>query len=276
MPLRPTTPFLLLAATVLVAASPAPAVTSPLGLVPGETWLHAQVVEPVFAWVCTLVEADSLGAWTAADVEAFADGWGRPSDFPLAKLVSFRREALPEADRPRLGGLVCDRRIVIELDAPRLDMPMPYSILGYHPGTLSFGSPVVVDEWRLGRREVTVRDQGGARPGILEGVVIFSIEGGWTILDVDGWLDTLLGETIDDASTLGFGLARGEGRLLAVSTSVGREGRYIFGELDLRTNEVAAHGEPLAKGMAGLVRRWSRTEPGRRDAAWQPYESTPP
>ncbi len=266
-----------LSALALLLSGPrAGAADAHLGLVPGEDYLRTQVVEPVFAWVFQLVEADSLGAWTAADVQAFADGWEHPSDFPLERLAGFRREVLPDSLRMVREGLTCDRLVVIELDEPRLDMPMPYSILGYHPGTLSFGSPVIVREWRVGRREVAVRGKEGTRPGTLEGLVIFEIVGGWTVLDVDGWLDSLLGGKLDDAATVGFGVARGAGRLLAVGNSVGREGRFIFGELDLRENTVAPHGRPLARAMAGLVRRWSDPDPERRTEAWTGYDASRP
>ncbi|MBE0565082.1 MAG: hypothetical protein IH621_03930 [Krumholzibacteria bacterium] len=260
---------------VSVLAGAATAAADPLGLVPGEAYLRAQVKEPVFAWVLALVEADSLGTWAADDVQAFAAGWDHPSVFPLAKLVSLRREALPDSARIEREGLVCDRRVVIELDAPRLDMPMPYSILGYRPGKLSFGSPLVAQEWRVGEREVLVRGRQEARRARVEGLVVFAIVSGWTVLDVDGWLDSLLGDKLDDSATVGFAAARGEGRLLGVANSIGRDGRFIFGEMDFRAGTIAPHGRPLARAMAGLVRRWSDPPPDRRPAVWAGYDTPP-
>jgi len=260
-------------AGLLLATGVRPAAAAPLGLLAGAADLRQQVKEPVFAWVFTLVEADSLGAWDAADLQAFSAGWEQPSDFPLERLVSFRREELPEARRIVREGLVCDRLVTITLDTPRLDMPMPYSILGYHPGTLSFGSPVVVREWRVGDREVTVRESGGSRRALVRGLVVFEVVDGWTILDVDGWLDSLLGRNLDDAATVGFAVTRGEGRIFGVGNSVGREGRFIYGELDFREGTVAPHGRPLARAVAGLVRRWSDPPAERRASVWAPYDA---
>jgi hypothetical protein len=262
---------LLLAAALIPAAAGA----APWGLVPGEAFLRAQVKEPVFAWVFSLVEADSLGTWTAADVQAFAEGWDQPSDFPLDKLVCVRREALPDSARAVREGLVCDRRVVIELAAPRLEMPMPYAILGYHPGTLSFGSPLVAREWRAGARTVDVRSGDGTRRGEVQGLVVFEIVAGWTVLDVDGWLDSLLGRKLDDSATVGLAVARGGGRLLGVGNSIGREGRVIFGEMDFRLGTIAPHGRPLARALAGLARRWSDPAPDRRPAVWAGYDAVP-
>ncbi|MFN2371302.1 MAG: hypothetical protein ABR506_09130 [Candidatus Krumholzibacteriia bacterium] len=255
------------------ALAPAAADAGPWGLVPDDAFLRAQVKEPVFAWIFSLVEADSLGAWTPADVQAFADAWDHPSDFPLDKLVSVRREALPDSAQTIRDGLVCDRRVVVELAAPRLEMPMPYAILGYHPGTLSFGSPLVAREWRAGTWAVDVRSGGGTRRSGVEGLVVFEIVTGWTVLDVDGWLDSLLGGKLDDSATVGLAVARGGGRLLGVGNSIGREGRFIFGEMDFRAGTIAPHGRPLARAMAGLARRWSDPAPGRQAAVWADYEA---
>ena len=263
-----------LAAALLLLGSAASVCAAPWGLILDTADLRAQVKEPVFAWVFSLVDADSLGVWSTADLQAFSAGWEQPSDFPLERFVSFRREALPEPQRIVRAGLVCDRLVTITLDAPRLDMPMPYSILGYHPGTLSFGSPVVVREWRVGEREVTVRDRGGSRRATVQGLVVFEVIEGWTVLDVDGWLDSLLGRNLDDAATVGFAVTRGEGRILGVGNSVGREGRFIYGELDFQEGTVAPHGRPLARAVAGLVRRWSDPPSDRRTAAWAGYEAT--
>jgi hypothetical protein len=262
-----------LAAVLLLLGSAAPTRAAPLGLILDAADLRAQVKEPVFAWVFALVDADSLGAWGSADLQAFSAAWEQPSDFPVERLVSFRREALPEPQRIVRSGLVCDRLVTITLDAPRLDMPMPYSILGYHPGTLSFGSPVVVREWRVGEREVTVRDGGGSRRATVRGLIVFELIEGWTVLDVDGWLDSLLGRNLDDAATVGFAVTRGEGRILGVGNSVGREGRFIYGELDFREGTVAPHGRPLARAVAGLVRRWSDPPATRRSAVWDGYDA---
>lgn len=248
----------------------------PLGLVPGEAFLRAQVKEPVFAWAFALVEADSLGRWDADDLRAFSDGWTNPSDFPLERLASFRREALPDSARIEREGLVCTRRVVIEFTTARLDMPMPYSVLGYHPGTLSFGGPIVVREWRVGEREVAVRGEDGIRRTAVHGLVVFEIVSDWLILDVDDWLDKLLGNKLDDAANVGFAAARGDGRLLGLGNSIGRDGHFIFGEMDFREGTIAPHGRPLAKALIGLVRRWSDPAPDQRTAVWALYDGAAP
>lgn len=265
----------LIVSFALGAFATAPA-AEPLGLVPSDAFLRSQVKEPVFAWAFALVEADSLGSWDAADLQAFSDGWTNPSDFPLEHLASFRRQALPDSAQVEREGLVCTRQVVIEFTTPRLDMPMPYSILGYHPGTLSFGGPIVVREWRVGARDVAVRGEDGTRRTTVHGLVVFEIISDWLILDVDDWLDKLLGNKLDDAANMGFAAARGDGRLLGLANSLGRDGHFVFGEMDFREGTVAPHGRPLARALIGLVRRWSDPAPDQRTAVWALYDAASP
>ncbi len=248
------------------------AAAAPYGLVMDDTSLREEVSEPVFAFVFRLAEADSLGSWSRDDMLAFADEWARPSDFPLERLESLVREALPREEWVWRGKFICKRRILVTLDSDRLDMPMPYSILGYHPGTLGFGSPLVIHEWRLGTGELRVRSGEGSRPETVHGLTVFQIVNGWAVLDVDSWLDKLLGKKLDDAAILGFVAARARGRIVGVGTSAGREGRFIFGELDFEHGTVAAHGRPLARALAGQTRRWTTPEDGDRAGAWRGYD----
>jgi len=256
---------------IILVAMSAPAAAEPYGLTTGPDYLRAQVQEPVFAYVFAMVEADSLGIWSRADLETFATGWVRPSDFPLEHLASMRREVVPEAERISRRGAVCDRVITIELTEARLDMPMPYSILGYHPGTLSFGSPLVIREWRLGEKELHVRADDETRRTPIRGFTVFQVVSGWAVLDVDAWLDNLLGKNLDDSATLCFATGRTEGRILGVGINVGRDGRFIYGELDFRRNTVVTHGRPLARAAAGAARPFGTPDSGDRNDIWSAY-----
>ena len=257
-------------------AGPVRAATAVHGLAPDPEALREQVRDPLFAMVFLLTEADSLGTWTADDLLAFTERWGTPSDFPLTEhLESLTREALPPEQVRKRRGLRCDRRWIVRLRPARLEMPMPYSILGYHPGTLSFDTPLELHEWRLGQVSLQVPDPEGdgqtRRPA--RGVTIWQITGGWIILDVDAWVDRLLGKAADDAAMAGFTAARVGGELVGVGNSTGRDGRRLLGELDFRSGEVATHGRPVARGLSWLARRWLR-EPGQDPrTVWRRYEA---
>jgi hypothetical protein len=278
-----TTPLILAALTTLalaVAPSTAAAGASSggapghaYGLAADQASLREQVGEPLFAFVFLMTEADSLGTWTADDLLAFADRWGRASDFPLAEhLESLTREPLTGDGALERRGVRCQRRWVVRLRPARLEMPMPYSILGYHPGKLSFDSPIELREWQLGAVEVDVRADGGTRRVSAEAVTVWQIASGWIILDVDTWLDKLLGEAADDAAMEGFTAGWVGGDLIGVGNSAGRNGRRILGELDFRTGEVAPHGRPAATGLSHYSRGWTRQRGQDPRDTWRAYE----
>jgi hypothetical protein len=243
------------------------------GLVPDEAALRAQVVEPLFAFVFSMVEEDSLGTWTADDLLAFAAAWGHESAFPVAEhLESLTREALTAEELLSQRGVRCSRRWVVRLRPALAEFPLPFSILGYHPGSLSIGTPLVLNEWSLGGRSVHVTVEGKTRAYDAEAITVWQVTEGWLILDVDGWLDTLLGKAADDAATEGFTACWVEGELIGVGNSVGRKGRRIYGEFDFRSGEIENHGRPLAQGLAYYTRGWARL--GDRDPreVWRAYE----
>lgn len=225
-------------------------------LVPSREVLREQVKEPLFAFVLSMVAADSLGSWTAADLADFAAAWGEKTDFPLDQLVSIAREDVPPASRLRRDDTVSRRRLVITLREARLDFPMPYSILGYHPGTVVVKSPLIFDEWALGSRTIEVRAEGGTRRYPVDALTVFQVRGGANYLDVDAWLDNLLGDAVDDAWTVAFAVAWDDARLVGFGISTGRKGRRIHGELNFRTGEVEMHGRPVIRGLAAHVRDW--------------------
>ncbi len=242
------------------------------GLAPDLDELREQVQDPLFAFVFTMVERDSLATWTADDLLGFAAGWGQDSAFPVAKhLRSLAREPLPGGPISRRGAR-CHRRWVVHLAPSRLEMPMPYSILGYHPGKLSFETPIVLNEWRLGPRSIHVSVEGAERRHAVEALTVFQITDGWMILDVDGWIDTLLGKAADDAAMQGFTVGRIADRIVGVGSSAGRRGRRLLGELDFESGEVATHGRPVARGLSRYGRQWLLREDLDPRDVWRRYD----
>ncbi|MDD5718181.1 MAG: hypothetical protein PHQ53_00665 [Candidatus Krumholzibacteria bacterium] len=267
----------LLAAAWLVASASALAAGvgdgDGYGLIPDMTRLRDQVHEPFFAFFFIMTDRDSLGTWTPADLLAFADAWGQPSVFPLATcLESLAREAVPAGEVERRRGVDCARRWVIRLQPPRLDLPMPYSILGYRPGTLSFDGPLVLREWRLGERELNLTVDDQDYEFTISGMTIFQLAAGWIILDVDAWLDSLLGKNLDDAATEGFIVGRVGADVVGVGNSFGRTGRRIFGELDFRTGKVENNGRPLSLAMSRYGRTWTRPPDFDHRVLWDAFQ----
>ncbi len=269
------TPEKLAAAALLVFALVAPpraAVAGSYGLFPDESQLTDQVREPLFAFIFQMTERDSLGTWTAEDLAAFAAQWGNPSVFPIvANLVSLSREVVPDNPPPRIRDAVCRRRWVAQLRPQRVEVPMPYRILGYRPGTLSFGGPLVLQEWRLGARHLQLELPAGKQEFDVHGLTIYQVAQGWLVLDVDAWLDRLLGDLLEDAALEGFVVGRLDGQLVGVGNSASRTGRRIFGEFDFRTGTVLGDSRAQALAMSRFGRIWTRPPGHDHREVWRVY-----
>ena len=208
-----------------------------------------EINEPFFAMVLQWAAEDSLGTWSGDDVMAYAEALGRPSKFPIEELVSFSRSRPAAADE----GIWPDMHIKaiwdIELVGD-LTPAMPYSILGYHPGTLRISGIIRMAELHLGTVQLTKVDGSVS----VSDIQLFRLEKGILILDVDGWLDALLGKRLDDAAMLGFVSAREEGRLIGLAVSIGNNGRSIYGELDFQQDKVLSNGRAVASALSSACR----------------------
>jgi len=208
-----------------------------------------EINEPFFAMVLQWAADDSLGTWSGDDVRAYAENLGRPSKFPLNDLVSFSRSRLDQQESDIWTGMSVKAIWDIELISD-LDPAMPYSILGYHPGTLRISGKIRMTEVHLGAVELASVD-GETK---VTDIQLFRLEQGTLILDVDGWLDAILGKRLDDSAMLGFVAAREDGRQIGLAVSIGDKGRAIYGELDFQQDKVLANGRAVASALSAACR----------------------
>ncbi len=208
-----------------------------------------EVNEPFFALVLQWAADDSLGTWSGDDVLAYAQRLGRPSKFPLDELISFSRSRPSPQDSEKWPKMNVKAVWKIELNGDQ-DPAMPYSILGYHPGTLRVSGIIRMSEVHLGMVEL----RSTAGPAQVSDIVLFRLEEGTLILDVDGWLDAILGKRLDDAATLGLVAARESGRLIGLAVSLGDEGRSIYGEIDFQQDKILPNGRAVASALSSACR----------------------
>jgi len=208
-----------------------------------------EIREPLFAMVLSLAEADSLGRWTGQDVLDFAVATDRQTNLPLDNLVTFKRRRPRPVEKKAWPGMRVDAVWEITMTED-LDPSMPYSILGYHPGTMRITRRLRLAEAFFGQ----VSFEADGQRHEVHDIRVFRVEEGSVALDVDGWLDFLLGKKLDDAAVLAFVSGRTGEQRVALAISVGREGRSIYGEFDLRRDKVLPHGRPLARGLSRSCR----------------------
>jgi hypothetical protein len=250
-------PAFLGAVLASLASAPAPAAAwNEFGLRPATVPAAGDtIVEPFFAFVIGQAEADSLGTWDAADVAAFAAARGRPSRLPVDRLVSLeRRRPAPGTEGRHPGARVLAEWVIVFDE--RLGFPLPYSILGYHPGSLRLSRTLHLAEFAPVDVTVRWREKRRQQERALDAVRVFACEKGYLLLDADGVVDRLLGDLLDDSWTVGFVTARDGAARVGLSLMLGRDGRPIYGEFDFARDRVEAHGRPLAGALASAARRW--------------------
>lgn len=257
------------AALACLVAAPAPATAwNEFGLrtaaapAAGDT-----IIEPFFAFVVSRAEADSLGTWDAADVAAFAAVRGRPSRLPVERLVSLeRRRPAPGTEGRHRGAHVLAEWVIV-FDGP-LGFPLPYSILGYHPGSLRLSRTLRLAEFAPVDVTVRWREKRRQQARALGAVRVFACEEGYLLLDADGVVDRLLGDLLDDSWTVGFVTAWDGTARVGLGLMQGRDGRPIYGEFDFARDRVEAHGRPLVGALASAARRWLDPAGGLLPEPW--------
>ncbi len=226
------------------------------------------ISEPFFAFVIELAEGDSLGRWDSEDVRRFATARGERSRFPLDQLVTVVRRRPDPDERRRWPGVRVTAHWDLDLKED-LDRPMPYDILGYHPGSLLVSRHLELVELRPGPLDLTGQLKDRRTTAAFRDVHVLALVKGYMVLDADGFVDALLGSALDDAWTVGLVIAREEERRIGLGVSLGRKGRKIYGEFDFVRDKVLAHGRPAASALSGYCRRWLDPQAGQVPTPWQ-------
>jgi hypothetical protein len=227
-----------------------------------------EVRDPFFMFVFALVDSDSVGIWSGEELRRYVEHYGRPSRMPLDHVLRLeRRPAAPE-EAERLRGATVSRIWRLEFDQ-NLKLPMPYSILGYHPGSLFISRELVLGEWRLGTRRLAVSSGEGQDVREVQALSVFRLDRGWVVLDADAFLDKLLGKKLDDSWTMGFVLGRVDGERQGLGLAYSRKMRKLYGEIDFRQDEIRPWGRPLALALSRYSRPWTEPSPQAPDHLWR-------
>ena len=220
-----------------------------------------EIRDPFFEFVIERIEGDSLGVWSREQLIDHIEASGRPSKLPIDRVIRFVREEIVEQETALLGHVSTARLISLELDAD-LSLPLPYSILGYHPGTLHVSRILQAQEHYLSGVILRVFTDDDWYKSWVPGVFCLTLEDGHVILDVDGWVDRLLGKKLDDTWLEAFVLARIEDSrdpsddgLNGLALGRSRKDRPLSGSFDFRTDKVLPNGRPIARALARYCRQ---------------------
>jgi hypothetical protein len=140
--------------------------------------------------------------------------------------------------------------------AAPIDLPVPYSILGYHPGSFTASQSCLFREWELGRVRLSEAEQKGDRTEVhtidLEDVHLFAAVEGDVKIDIDALVDAMLGGAIDDTDVTTLMLFRWQGEWYGAAMGYGKDRHGRSGILSLRRDKILF---PTPDGLRGVGRQ---------------------
>ncbi len=207
------------------------------------------VRDPVWAVLLGLSFADRYGTLTVDRLTREVELSGRRSALPYRMMEVTERS---RGARPRESVVTTRFRTAI-------DLPVPYDILGYHPGSFRGTDRLVFREVRLGTVSIAhhVRVNGKDRtvPFDLEDVHLFILQDGRLDIDIDGWLDALAGDKLDDTSVAGIAVFRRNGGCFGMALGYTKEGDGRSGTLSFSEDRILYPNPPDFKSAARQLRR---------------------
>lgn len=188
------------------------------------------VRDPVFALLVGYVRAGQFGVVTRDEVKQALTERKRESRLPWQRARDFARVPDPSG--------ATASQFTLRFEGP-VDVPIPYKILWYHPGRIRASATNRMREWRLATLPVEApTDWRGAPLPPLTEVHLLALDEGELILDFDGWLDAMMGASLDDTRLGGLAVARFRDREYGFGIGHNRKGESRIGVFDLTEDKV--------------------------------------
>lgn len=238
-------------AVLFASTGPGPLADEPLPppaalVLPEILPLEPEVKDPVFAVLLALVRADLYGILTREHLERELQRRRMRSRLPYGSVRDVARIPAP------LGA----KALVTVRFEGRLEVPIPYSILWYHPGRIRGGDSCAFREWSLGTLQLPYEASPGAPPVTLElgDVHLFDLDAGRLEVDIDGWLDRLMGSALDDTDVTGLVVFRYAGRGYGMALGHNRGRRARSGVFDFQGDRIVFPSTSELKAVARSMR----------------------
>ncbi|MBD3236689.1 MAG: hypothetical protein GF330_08295 [Candidatus Eisenbacteria bacterium] len=212
--------------------------------IPRAPVLADSVIDGVFAYLLGLLDRQKFGAVTGAHLQRVLEVTDTRSCVPTDLVREIRRAQASSEDGWARARFHED-----------LDFPVPYSILGYHPGSLLASRDALFEERYFPRLRIPNPDPDEPETIEIRDVTLWSLVSGEIVIDIDGWVDFLLGGRLDDTYVVALAVFRFEGERLAVATGFNDEGRGRSGTLDLSRNTIrfpaSSANKAIGRGLRG-------------------------
>jgi hypothetical protein len=206
------------------------------------------VKDPVFAYLVGLVDMNVYGRIERDALEGVVGHSQNKSRLPYHVLTFLTREPEPS------------RTVTAAFEKP-LRVPIPYEILTYNPGSLRATQEVILREYTLGD---FLFEEGGREERISD-VHLFGVLEGTILVDVDGWLDRLVGGKLDDTRVTGLALFHYKGERFGLAMGYNDDWKGRSGLLSLREDKIRFPSPPVMKTAAWKLRQYLESyEPALR------------
>jgi len=191
------------------------------------------VADPALALMVGLIRGNRTGLFTRRVFEEAVRRLGRKSKLPFDSFGSLFRRLHP-------GPSTATLRVVL---TGKHRIRIPYDILGYHPGKLRASPSLELEEWDLGTLRLDPRSRrraGAGGEGILElrRVKLWGVRRGRLDMDIDGWLDAMMGSRLDDTRITGIALYELHGHTIGMALGYSRGGEGRSGAFDLTADRI--------------------------------------
>ncbi len=217
----------------------------------------SSVRDSVYAILLGLLDTESYGLLSREHLEREMRRTGGKTRLPYQKVTRVSRQSLEP-------GRVSE--ITLDFVGP-VKVPVPYSILGYHPGDVLTSPRCRLREWKLGEAAL------GPRGERFDDVRLLAVEEGELQVDIDRLVDLLAGSMLDDTRLSGLAVLRHGGRRLGVAYGYNDDGRPRYGVFDFAADKILVPIPAALKGVPGDLRR--RTEASRAASARGEFRAGP-
>jgi hypothetical protein len=228
-----------------------------------EVWLpESEVKDRFFSYLIGLVQVDTCGLLDAGDLQGVLEDFKGRTSIPF-ELIRYIKRDCGDGAGPKEVSIVFNGE---------LKTPVPYSILGYHPGSVNTSSTVRFYEWEIPYK--TLR-WSRKEPVELTEIHVYGIYEGWAVVDIDVWLDTLLGGLLDDTRIVALALFKYGGDWHGLAAGYGPSGEGRSGIFNFSQNRILfptpVHLRMLGPYFRNFVTRVNRVEvPMPPSEKWQP------
>jgi hypothetical protein len=236
---------------VTTMSSPASSENPAHDLLPGSEIIlpEEEVKDRFFAYLIGLAEADAYGALGTEDIANALGDFSGKTRVPFELITGIERRR-GEPGKPS---------VVTISFLETLKTPVPYSILGYHPGSVWADTLVTFYEWYLPKKSIWAGE--GSRITLTK-IHVFGTAEGWAVVDIDAWVDKLLGGRLDDTWLIVMALFKYEEAWHGIAAGYGPGGEGRSGVFNFKTNKILFPTPDELKTLGPYFRNLVRKQKG--------------